>query len=310
MRVIDESFITQFFLEASERGILRTAEHVQKRAQTLVPVRKIFESEKRGRGTTIETMTIPGKQTRSGQPETVGVRAAIGGGSPWKFRTGRAVGNPYADLSSRTLGQGLLNENVSPVTKSRIRGRVNSFSPVIQSPAGMIGGSNLRAWSNVGGGSLYAGTIRTRGVAFKLSDLLTTRGRYEVKKARAISHGHVGGRLHDSIHVEGPQRNGMQVYAFVSASASDPGSDHNYARDQEFGSRHNVKHPFLRPALRESNRLLRSNVMAEIRTGKKPKSSSQGSVTPVALSVRIDLSGLVDAIKETESLIGRIGAEG
>jgi hypothetical protein len=44
----------------------------------------------------------------------------------------------------------------------------------------------------------------------------------------------------------------------VSAYAKDPSSvkrknpDHNYAKDQEMGSRHNAPHPFLRPALWES----------------------------------------------------------
>lgn len=292
---IDESLLTQYFLEAAERGASRAAEHVAKRAKTLAPVRKIFASEKRGRGTTSVPVAVPAKFSTSGQPEVVNIKQATGGKSRWKNRTGQVV-----DQIDGT--------SVAKIGHKKIRGRVNSYAPVISTPKGFIGGVTLRAW-NSDAKQLEISKIRhPGGGSFNLSSALTTRGRYEVASGRGAHMGNIGGRLHDSITAEPPVRNGMQVSVFVSASAHDPDSSHNYARDQEFGSRHNVKHPFLRPALRESSDFLRASVAREIKSGQLPKRSDSSNVQPVVLDVQIDVSSVADAVSDLNDLIASVGA--
>jgi hypothetical protein len=295
MPAIDESTLTQYFLEAAERGVMNAATHVEKRAKTLAPVRKIFASEKRGRGTHAVQLAVPAKFSTSGQPEVVNIREATGGKSRWKNRTGQMVDE-------------IPGTSVARIGQQKIRGRVNSYAPVISTPKGFIGGVALRAW-NSDTHTLDITHIRhPSGGSFKLADALTVRGRYEVASGRGAHMGSIGGRLHDSITTEGPRRNGMQVSAFVSASAHDPGRSHNYARDQEFGSRHNVKHPFLRPALRESTDFLRASVVREIRSGRLPKRSDDSNVRPVVLDVQIDISSIADAASELDDLFASMGA--
>jgi hypothetical protein len=284
--------ITEYFLEAAERGVMHAAEHVAGRAKTLAPVRKLFASEKRGRGVhTVQTL-VPGKWSTTGQLETVNIKEAISGGSRWKNRIGQEA---YLDIG-----------RTGKIGDQRIRGRVNSYAPVVMSPAGLIGGVDLRRWQTGSGGLAIDRINKPGGGSFKLADLLTSHGRYEVATGRAVHKGLIGGRLRDSIKTEGPRRSGMQVSGFVSASASDPGSSHNYARDQEFGTRRSVKHPFLRPALRESGDFLRRSVVSEIKSGRMPKASSN-TVRPVVLELKIDTRSIDQSVKQFGRMLGSIG---
>lgn len=78
---------------------------------------------------------------------------------------------------------------------------------------------------------------------------LSKRGAYEVKSKRASystwKHLHTGGRLRGEIYATDPNASGSSAEAWVIAPTE-------YAKYQEFGSRHNRAHPFLRPAAEES----------------------------------------------------------
>jgi hypothetical protein len=207
------------------------------------------------------------------------------------------------------------------VTRRKIAGRANSFIPVIQSPAGFIGGEEFRHWA--GPNALEIGAIRNpSGGKFELSGLLSARGRYEafgkvgkggarsgrgraVRDAGGVVGEMIGGTLHDGITIDGPHRNGAEVYGYVKAVAHDPGRTHNYAKDQEFGSRHNRAQPFLRPGLRESqSRIVRMIDPTKGRRGPMrglmqrslqmgPRSSSGSGVNvPVQLIVKVNFRGL------------------
>lgn len=84
--------------------------------------------------------------------------------------------------------------------------------------------------------------------------MLSRRGRYEVRSGRANSHGYVGGRLRREIHATPPIQEGRSKWV---ARVDSPTP---YAKFQEFGTRHNPAHPFLRPALEERRDAILRNV--------------------------------------------------
>lgn len=180
-----------------------------------------------------------------------------------------------------------------------IRGRVNSYSPVVQSPIGYIGGPELRHWSRnaEGGGVLALRVIRKpEGGSFNLSELLSGRGRYEVQTGRAVTTNEsgqqiVGGRLRQGILIESAIVDGDTIYGYVTASAADPGRKHNYARDQEFGSRHSRPQPFLRPALRKQRENILNIERGAFKRGfegaKRSRSASSTAGRPVRIVARI-----------------------
>jgi hypothetical protein len=275
MASISADDLTLGILGAVEEGVRLGLEEIQMRAQKHAPVRDIFKHP-RGRSRT---------QSQAGQFS--GSRASNDFSRVWHAM---ASGGPITGLSTmsarKAQQQGFFTTGTLPsragrrveettgsrtlhyVGKGVIRGRANSLAPVVSSPAGLIGSESFRHWA--GPNVLEIGAIRSKGnKRFDLSSLLSARGRYEafgaVKKngARAgkgravhmsVGQETIGGRLRDGITIVGPFRNGPEVYGFVKAVAVDPDSkkQHNYATDQEFGTRHHKAQPFLRPGLLES----------------------------------------------------------
>lgn len=97
-------------------------------------------------------------------------------------------------------------------------------------------------------------------------EVFTRRGRYEVRQAlignyaKTMSgmrrtarssrwgHSYVGGNLRKSIQVQPVDIDDMTAEQWIVAG----GTEAPYAKYQEFGTRHNAAHPFLRPALEET----------------------------------------------------------
>lgn len=88
---------------------------------------------------------------------------------------------------------------------------------------------------------------------------LTSRGRYEIKRARrgsrnsGLFQGRVGGRLRGEIRITPVSWKGDTAWIYVESPTE-------YAGYQEFGTRRHGAQPFLRPALYESRKILRSSV--------------------------------------------------
>jgi hypothetical protein len=173
------------------------------------------------------------------------------------FSGGRDVATPGSSGLKRGVGA-RARQHQYAADGGRVIGRINSLSPVLMSPAGRIGGQALRRLSEVG--FLQVQTISHKGGTFSALDLLSARGRYELKSGRA-AHLHkedaddpgqlmLGGTLRDSIKREGPYVHRDEVYGFVSAAAFNE-QGFNYALAQEVGTGHNRPQPYLRPALRE-----------------------------------------------------------
>lgn len=109
---------------------------------------------------------------------------------------------------------------------------------------------------------------------------LSRRGAYEVKTALAANrsqnprsarwghggHATVGGRLRGEIYSTEPQRSGSRAEAWVISPTE-------YAKHQEFGTRHNRAHPYLRPALDESREEIVSRIAAAVREASRTGAS-------------------------------------
>lgn len=119
---------------------------------------------------------------------------------------------------------------------------------------------------------------------------LSRRGAWEVKTALASNFSQnprsarwsqggratVGGRLRGEIYATTPHRAGNQAEAWVISPTE-------YAKFQEFGTRHNRAHPFLRPALDES----REDIVSQIAAAIKASSRTGGSQVDLEIVVRL-----------------------
>ena len=109
---------------------------------------------------------------------------------------------------------------------------------------------------------------------------LTRQGAYEVRSKRAgfstWGHTHIGGRLRGEITSMSPRRSGSMAEAWVISPTP-------YAKYQEFGTRHNRAHPFLRPAAEES----RDAVVQAIAAAVKEASRQGGANMEIEVVVRL-----------------------
>jgi HK97 gp10 family phage protein len=111
--------------------------------------------------------------------------------------------------------------------------------------------------------------------------LLTRRGRYEVRSGRAdTAAGDVGGTLRDEITATPARIEGSLIEATVISPTA-------YAKYQEFGTRHNPAHPFLRPALEESRtQIVESLSKAVSAAGRTAAKGVRGRTKPVRVVIR------------------------
>ena len=323
--VLDAAYLIDALKQAGHQGVKMSLDIVSDRAKELAPVRDIFRHGRgRSKKSSVHTMKA---SDLGGSPNTMSGQQV--GTSHLPSHTGRQViqginpdrafiGGPRAIVRKGSSDNPLTGKPVSTVEKlgGTIRGRVNSYGAVVKTPGGYIGGEELRYWG--GPGVLEIKQIRGPKGSFKLEDLLSSRGRWELKSERAVvtttgKHGTVqtvGGRLREGIKVEGPFENGDEVYGFVSASASDPGSTHNYAKDQEFGSRHNRPHSFLRPALRQSHKQiidLKSGALKRaISGGTRPAPGAGQATRPIVIKTKVSITGFTEAVEQVHSLVSSL----
>lgn len=86
---------------------------------------------------------------------------------------------------------------------------------------------------------------------------LDRRGRYELRAGRAIHGGNLGGKLRDEIFSTAARIDGRIIAVRVVSPTA-------YAKYQEFGTRHNAAHPYLRPALHESVGAIKEMIATDV----------------------------------------------
>lgn len=223
------SGVDQIMRDALKQGL----EMVETEAKDLAPVRAIFQQ---------------------------GRRSSKKNGPPTKTFGAGPIARTFSGENLKTR-RGLALTDRGKITNKNVRGRPNSQWSVINTKLGRVGSSedfNLRALRH---GKLVNTKI-TRNINGKtqsldLAKLVTSHAKYDIASGRAVHFSsttfeeQAGGRLRDSITAgEVIDDQGGGYYGYVWAEAHDPGSSHNYAFDQEYGTRHHPAQPFLRPALR------------------------------------------------------------
>ena len=301
--VLDASALTKYLESAIEEAVLNGLILIEDRARQLAPIRRVHKMGRRKERHVTAKDVASGSRfvAMSGTAFTamnndIGRRVAFGGGMNAKY--GTAVFIPPKGRVPRV-------DTGAP----RAHGRVNSLAPMIRTPGGHLSGTQFRLLDS--GGGLRYQSVKVGNRSFKMDDLLTARGRYEVKTGRANelnASGQVqaGGRLRASIKHEGPYHDGNIVYGYVSAAAYDPGAKtlHNYAADMEYGSRHNKPHPFLRPALWESASRIKDlshGVIAKALTAKSFVRNDESK--QVAYRVKVDQRGFAQMVKNLNNLM-------
>ena len=110
--------------------------------------------------------------------------------------------------------------------------------------------------------------LKHGGLSAEATSMLHRRGQYEVQSGRADFNGAVGGRLRGEIHTVPAAGTGTHFTAMVVSPTP-------YAKYQEFGTRHNPAHPFLRPGLHESRAEVRDLIKAAVRASLRGKSFTE-----------------------------------
>lgn len=192
----------------------------------------------------------------------------------------RAMGHPFSDENMAAFKRSLpKNTQIRTRIFGQQRGHANSAVPVFRAgnerSTGDFRQYNPETRQLMPVTTAYqrgTGKIRTREGSGTAQ--LSERGRYEVAHAEArgiltvgprvvvgtrqIQTARVGGHLRDDLMFE-PGTNDGQDVIWASVRSETP-----YARPQEYGSRHNRAHPFLRPALYEARGRLLGGVSRAI----------------------------------------------
>jgi hypothetical protein len=263
--------LEQYFIDRAIVAVDRTAVTVLAKAKKYAPVRSIFA------GTTFRTRTM---STMSAG----GVTMPIPGGPletrqpiHRRVRMPGPVGNPNDDIRS-----GHPNSSIPVFTKGKVQlvGDFRQYANVPKKRGELV---KVQAFAGARGQDL--GEIAPQSAR----GALTVAGRYEVRSGRALygtpgrlgpmmrnldyggyereATGRIGGRLKAELFIDPAKYDAGHVWAYVVSPTKDPVTGYPYPRAQEFGSSHNKPHPFLRPALYESQKTLVANVQRSVKAG-------------------------------------------
>jgi len=280
---VDWSGIENDLIGGAIAGLQGAVNFTAVRAKKYAPVRAIFNRNRRGASFTGNFGAI-GEHIRGG-------RTSPGGSGYQAWKRSRAQ-NRRIDVPQNAFAQA-----------GPRYGHNNSFIPVMRymdlhgntvvsgdmrrySPSAKTLSPHIQAFKKVGREGVRETEVNP-------NDFLSYRGRQEARSGRAgyrdvtrsrLETGpngkitrvptktsdflRLGGRLRGEIFPTPPQRQGNFYWAFVISPVE-------YSAPQEYGTRHNRPHPFLRPALYEARTKLRDSVARGVRnTGDKARKGS------------------------------------
>jgi len=262
--------IAETIIRRATVGLNQTLDYCEERAKVYVPVRAIFPRSRRGRHGFPRVRLPSTEQQRRGGFEVNIMQA---------YRSNAAA---TERLFERPDVNGRAGRSYYDKSRERRIRHANSEQPVLNIGGVRVSG-NFRDVRNGKLTNIGPGTPEPNGPA------PTRRGRYEIESGRAnissvrlgateaedVNQEQVGGALLHSIHAEYPQSVLLRGLGGLIEGHVVAGSEKvNYAGYQEFGTRHNRAHPFLRPALYDSRAKLVKNVARAIKAS--PLGSSRG----------------------------------
>lgn len=264
--------VVAMIITTATEGLVNAGAYTESRAKHYAPVRDVFGDT---RGVTKRNRFTVGGSLKQGASEGVAGRAVF-------IRTPEQM-----DRFKRSRVKG---RRVAP--ESAAYGRPADFRPTLKTSDGELRHGDFRRLTQGTDGPRLA-KVRFEssqdsgeGVG-EGSGSLTARGRYELKRQRAFYSGpeetdtyhhrirddgqsqgiriqqtRLGGRLRGEIYTTPPSRRGQYIWVWVVSPTP-------YARFQEFGTRHNRAHPFLRPALYDARRYLPNAIRSAFRSGRR-----------------------------------------
>ena len=279
--MIDESAILKAILGAGTQSVRSGLQMIETRAQELAPVRNVFKSGGRTRKVATFDVVASENLTRSVALQMSGQNARVLRAESFLYHPTRNAA--HLDLSD------------TPESGGRIRARQNSYAPLLHTPGGLFSAEEVRELAP-NTHELKFGSSRVFG-SLTVNDLLSSRGRYELGHVRGVNKGRfeagaqmpdtLGGRLKSGIKTVMPEQRGLIVQGFVVSEAVDPSTGHDYTADQEFGTRHNRAHPYMRPATAES----RARIV-DLQRGTVARELKKVNVGVGSIPVRITLSAV------------------
>lgn len=112
------------------------------------------------------------------------------------------------------------------------------------------------------------------------TDQLSRRGRYENRSGRAFDRNQLGGRLRREIEAIHASLDGRVIRARVISPTP-------YAKYQEFGTRHNAAHPYMRPAGHESVAEIKTDVVVSV--ARAAKGAARGRKETVVVPMKFEV---------------------
>lgn len=295
MSGIDWEATKQEILQRAEVGLVAAGEHALARARHHAPVRAIFKRDRRGKAFTgkgpISTKAAYskflvskarsrrvdiGRFVTTGQKD-VTVKTATGKVEQRKISVGGDYESASFAAKQRTNSVITKGRRIGDATGTSFSGHANSFAPVLRKNGYRITGDFrrvgpvadvIRQRKGQASRPLREESLTMHGRGNMIENFrvraLSSRGRYEVKRATTkgmgnsgLFRGRVGGRLRGELHLKPPQWRGDTLWVYVESPTE-------YGPYQEFGTTRNRAQPFLRPALYESRGILRSKVRSAI----------------------------------------------
>jgi hypothetical protein len=255
---VDWERVEQAFIQAAVIATNATAVNTRDRAHAKAPVRKVFSGGRQ----TVRFKTADEIDADRALRQRLGLAPEI-------LATSNAVGRVQAAGLNPKRARSIRGEEFGFARTVTSRNRTARFEP----------GGKLRTEEPgrdaMGRRRFYSHDLRLLNPA-NFSELdqelaesrLTARGRYELASRRAISgrisprtdpstglinlvtteRARLGGGLRGTIRIE---RATADTYPVIKGSLVAGDEEHDYAKYQELGTRHNPAHPFVRPRLPE-----------------------------------------------------------
>jgi hypothetical protein len=270
-------------------GLQRAATFTLGRAKYHAPVRALFKRRRNERGAAMPRSwryirtESQYERFRASQSKRIGMNLPIEGGAMAREQAGGTFESAYWRHGQGAERGGLLER--SSVTRMRTLGRAGTqFSGFSNSLFPVLKQGGVRATGDFRADRGYL-VNRPKPAYFKqgpnmtmaayrskradVSSFISSRGRWEMRNRRSLFEGRFGGRLRGEIRLIGPVVEEGTIWMYVESPTP-------YGVHQEFGSKRNRPHPFLRPALYESRQVLRTEVRKALETGPAMTKNERG----------------------------------